>query len=337
MRKRVAINGFGRIGRMTFRQMMEAGDLEVVAVNDIAPLDNLVYLLRHDSAYNPPDATVAADDNLLRWNDREIRYMSVRNPGELPWKDIQVDIAIEATGLFTKYDDAAKHLDAGAGHVIITAPAKGQGADLTICMGVNEDQFNPEQHKVLSSASCTTNCLAPVAKVLDDGFGIVTGFLTTVHAYTSTQGLVDTPSKKWRRGRAAAVSIVPTTTGAATATTEVIPHLKGKLDGMAMRVPTLTGSIIDFVAQTERPVSVEHVNDAFARMSQDKRMRGILGVTNEELVSMDIVGSTYSALVDLQSTMTLGDHTVKVLAWYDNEWGYARRVVDLAEYVGRNA
>jgi glyceraldehyde 3-phosphate dehydrogenase len=331
--KRVAINGFGRIGRLVFRHLMERDELEVVAANDIAPLDNLVYLLRHDSVHARPEVSIKAEDGLLRWGDQEVRFVSFRDPAELPWHKLEVDLVLEATGFFTNRDDAAKHLEAGAERVIITAPAKGD--DLTVCMGVNEDKFDPVEHIVISNASCTTNCLAPVAKVLDDEFGIVTGFLTTVHAYTSSQTLVDAPSKRWRRGRAAAVSTVPTTTGAAIATTKVLPQLAGKMDGLAMRVPVPDGSIIDFVAQTERPVTVEKVNNAFRQAAQTDRLKGILGITDEEWVSADIVGSTYSAVVDAQSTMVLGEHTLKVLAWYDNEWGYARRVADLAAYVSQ--
>ncbi|MGD8624820.1 MAG: type I glyceraldehyde-3-phosphate dehydrogenase [Anaerolineae bacterium] len=330
---KVAINGFGRIGRLVFRHLMAEKALEVVAINDIAPLDNLAYLLRYDSVHSDPGLTVEARDGALHWGDERIPYYSVRDPAQLPWQELGVEIALEATGIFTKREDAAKHLEAGAGHVIITAP--GKGADMTVCLGVNEDQIDPAEHTVISNASCTTNCLAPVAKVLDEAFGIETGFLTTVHAYTSSQSLVDAPSKKWRRGRAAAESIVPTTTGAAIATTLVLPQLEGKMDGLAMRVPIPAGSIIDFVAQTAKPVTVETVNDAFRRAAQSPAMEGILGITDEELVSADIVGSTYSALVDGQSTMVLADRTVKVLAWYDNEWGYARRVADLAAYIAR--
>ena len=330
MTTRVGLNGFGRIGRLVFRHLQTEDDIEVAAINDIAPLDNLVYLLRHDSVHTSPDADVQAGDGELQWNDETIRFTSIRNPAELPWEELDVDVAIEATGLFRKRDEAAKHLDAGAERVVITAP--GKGADLTVCMGVNEDEYDPDEHTVISNASCTTNCLAPVAKVLDERFGIETGFLTTVHAYTSTQGIVDSPSSKWRRGRAAAENIVPTSTGAAIATTKVLPQLEGKMDGLAMRVPTPDGSIIDFVAQTEERVSVERVHDAFRAAASD-RMKGILGVSDEELVSSDIIGSEYSALVDAPSTMVLGENTVKVLAWYDNEWGYARRVVDLVDYV----
>jgi glyceraldehyde 3-phosphate dehydrogenase len=242
-----------------------------------------------------------------------------------------VELVIESTGFFTDRAGASKHLEAGAKRVVISAPAK--NADKTICMGVNEEQFDPEKDVIVSNASCTTNCLSPVAKVLDDTFGITSGLLTTIHAYTSSQKIVDSPSKKWRRGRAAAVSLVPTTTGAAIATTKVLPQLEGKMNGMAIRAPIPVGSIIDFVVHTEKPVSVESVNQAFKDAANSTKMKGILGVSDEELVSADIVGSEYSSLVDLNSTMVIGDHDVKVLSWYDNEWGYALRCVDLAAYI----
>ena len=332
MKKRIAINGFERIGRLVFRHMMESENgLDVVAINDIAPLKNLAYLLKYDSVHNPPGKKIEARDSTLHWGSKEIRFLSERDPADLPWDEMEVDLVIEASGLFTKRGDASKHLKAGAGRVLVTAPAK--GADLTVCMGVNDEEYQPEEHKIVSNASCTTNCLAPVAKVLDDTFGIKTGFLTTVHAYTSSQAIIDAPNKKMRRGRSAAVSIVPTTTGAAIATTKVLPQLEGKMDGLAMRVPVVDGSIIDFVAETEKPVTVDKVNRAFQEAAEKEGMRGILGITDEELVSADIVDSTYSALVDAQSTMTLGEHTVKVLAWYDNEWGYSRRATELAEFM----
>ena len=335
MTKKVAINGFGRIGRLTLRQILIGQELDVVAVNDIAPLDNLLYLLKHDSAQTNPAVPFEVTTNRLKWFGREIQFTSERDPAALPWKELGVDIVIESTGLFTKREDAAKHLQAGAKRVIISAPSK--NADFTVCMGVNEEKLNLDEHQIISNASCTTNCLAPVAKILDEEFGITNGFLTTVHAYTASQALVDAPSKKWRRGRSAAVSIVPTTTGAAIATTLVLPQLIGKMDGLAVRVPVAAGSLIDFVAQTEKPATVESVNAAFQKAADTERMRGILGITDEELVSADIVGSNYSAMIDAQSTMVLGDHTVKVLAWYDNEWGYARRVADLTIYVSRMA
>ncbi len=331
MATRVAINGFGRIGRLVFRQLMASEALEVVALNDVVPPDNLAYLLKYDSVHGDPEVEVGSTDDSLRWGERNVRFFSERDPARLPWKDLEVELVLEASGVFTERDDAAKHLEAGAGRVIVTAPAK--GADVTVCLGVNEEDFDPSAHTVISNASCTTNCLAPVAKVLDEAFGIRWGFLTTVHAYTSSQGIVDAPSKKWRRGRAAAANIVPTTTGAAVATTLVLPHLEGKLDGLAMRVPVPNGSIIDFVVSTEETVNVGAVNEALRKASESKAMKGILGFSDEELVSQDIVGSDYSALVDGQSTMVLGENTAKVLAWYDNEWGYARRVVDLSEYV----
>jgi len=336
---RVAVNGFGRIGRLVFRHLMNDADgdvdLQVVALNDIAPLDNLAYLLRHDSVHGNPSTHIAARDGELRWGDRTIDFTSERDPAELPWRELQVDVVIEASGAFTRRDDAARHLEAGAERVILTAP--GKDADLTVCVGVNEDRFDPEAHQVISNASCTTNCLAPVARVLDEKFGIESGLLTTVHAYTSSQGIVDAPSKKWRRGRAAATSIVPTTTGAAVATTEVLPELEGKLDGLAMRVPVPDGSICDFVIQSEQPGTPQAVNAAFREAAKSDRLEGILGVSDEEIVSADIVGSTYSALIDAQSTMVVRDHTIKVLAWYDNEWGYARRVVDLVRHVSEKA
>ncbi len=335
MTTRVAINGFGRIGRLVFRQAMKAPDLEVVAINDIAPLDNLVYLLRHDTVHLDPDVEVSASGGTLHWGNQDVRFLSVRNPEELPWKEMNVDLVVESTGLFTKRDEAARHLKAGAKRVIISAP--GKGVDQTIVMGVNEEKFDPGKDFVISNASCTTNCLAPVAKVLDDTFGIVTGFLTTIHAYTSSQAIVDAPSKKMRRGRAAAANIVPTTTGAAVATTEVLPQLEGKMDGLALRVPVPDGSIIDFTVQTEQPVTIDSVNQALKDATQTKKMKGILAVSNEELVSSDIIGMNYSAMVDAESTMVIGDHTAKVLAWYDNEWGYAGTVVKLLSYIAEHS
>ncbi len=333
MNGKIGINGFGRIGRLVFRQLMEAGNLEVAAINDIAPLDNLTYLLKHDSVQAEPCASIKSEDDKLYWNDKEIKFTSIKNPAELPWKSLDVDIVIEATGIFTRRADAAKHLDAGAKVVLLTAP--GKDADITVCLGVNEEKIDLGNHTVISNASCTTNCLAPVAMVLDQNFGIEAGFLTTVHAYTSSQTVVDAPSKKWRRGRAAALSIVPTTTGAATATTKVLPQLEGKMDGLAMRVPIGAGSIIDFVAQLREKVTVETVNDAFRKAAESERLKGILGITEEELVSADIIGSEYSALVDAQSTRVLNETTVKVFAWYDNEWGYSRRIVDLAHFINQ--
>jgi glyceraldehyde 3-phosphate dehydrogenase len=331
MTTKVAISGFGRIGRLVFRHLMDEEGLEVVAVNDIARLDNLAYLLRYDSTQQNPPQTIAVDGASLLWDGREVPFTSIRKPAELPWKELGVDVAIEATGRFTERTHALKHRNAGARRVIVTAA--GSDPDLTVVLGVNEDKFDPAKHVVISNASCTTNAAAPVAKVLDDEFAILVGFLTTVHAYTNSQRLVDKPNKEWRRSRAAGISIVPTTTGAAVATTRVLPHLKGKLDGMALRVPVAAGSIIDFVVQTGKPVTVDKVNTAFRQAAESEAMRGILGVTDEPLVSADIVGSPFSAIVDLQSTMVLGDYAAKVLAWYDNEWAYAKRVADLVRYI----
>lgn len=333
MTTKVAINGFGRIGRLVFRHAVENDELDIVAVNDIAPLDNLLYLLKYDSVQTNPNSSIQAKEGSFIFGDKEVVFTSERDPANLPWKELGVEIVIESTGFFTNREGASKHLEAGAKRVVISAPAKGQ--DKTICMGVNEEVFDPETDVIISNASCTTNCLAPVAKVLDDNFGIETGLLTTIHAYTSSQAIVDSPKKKWRRGRAGAVSIVPTTTGAAIATTLVLPQLKGKMDGMAIRVPIPVGSIIDFVVQTEKPVTVKSVNQAFRDAAVSDKMKGILGVSDEELVSADIIGSEYSSLVDLQSTMVIGDHSVKVLSWYDNEWGYSLRCVDLAAYVAK--
>ncbi len=330
MTTRVAINGFGRIGRSFLRALLSQPErgLEVVAVNDLTEPENLAYLLQFDSAYGRLPQTVSVVDGHLQVGSHKIRVLAERDPAQLPWKDLGVDLVIESTGLFTKREGAAKHLEAGAKKVIISAPAK--GADLTVVMGVNDDQYDPERHHIVSNASCTTNCLAPLAKVLLDRFGIETGFLTTCHAYTATQAIVDRPDPKdYRRGRSAAVSIVPSTTGAATAVAEVLPALKGKMDGLALRVPTLTGSIVDFVVRTERPITKEAVNQAFVEAAEGP-MRGILAIAPPQIVSADIIGDPHSSIVDLESTMTLGDRTVKVLSWYDNEYGYASRLVDLA-------
>jgi glyceraldehyde 3-phosphate dehydrogenase len=331
MATKVAINGFGRIGRLVFRHLMKNDDLQVMAVNDIAPLDNLLYLLKYDSVQREPEETIQQSGDGFSFGGQQVRFTSERDPANLPWKELGVEIVIESTGFFTSREGASKHLEAGAKRVIISAPAK--NVDKTICLGVNEDEYDPQKHILISNASCTTNCLSPVAKVLDETFGIESGLLTTIHAYTSSQAIVDSPKKKWRRGRAAAVSIVPTTTGAAIATTRVLPQLEGKMNGMAMRVPIPAGSIIDFVVHTEKPVSEEEVNEAFKKAAETERMKGILGVTDEKLVSADIIGSGYSSLVDLNSTMSVGDHAVKVVAWYDNEWGYSLRCADLAAYV----
>ncbi len=333
MTTKVAINGFGRIGRLVFRHLMDNQALDVVAVNDIAPLDNLLYLLKYDSVQKNPEEKIQQKEKGFVFGGTDVAFTSEKDPANLPWEEMGVEIVIESTGFFTDKAGASKHLEAGAKRVIISAPAK--NIERTICLGVNEEEYDPETDVLISNASCTTNCLSPVAKVLDQNFGIESGLLTTIHAFTSSQKLVDSPSKKWRRGRAASESIVPTTTGAAIATTKVLPQLEGKMDGMAVRVPIPAGSIIDFVVHTEKPVTVDSVNQAFRDAAESEGMKGILGVTDEELVSIDIIGSEFSALVDLQQTMVIGDRAVKVLAWYDNEWAYALRCVDLAEFVAK--
>jgi glyceraldehyde 3-phosphate dehydrogenase len=333
MTTRLAINGFGRIGRALMRTILaDPGDIEVVAVNDLTDPANLAYMLEYDSAYRWLGHHVTVEGDSLKVGNQSVKVLAQRDPEQLPWTDLGIDIVVESTGFFTSRDGAAKHLTAGAKKVIISAPAK--GPDLTVVMGVNDDQYNSAEHHIVSNASCTTNCLAPVAKVLLDSFGIEMGMLTTCHAYTATQAIVDRPDPKdFRRGRAAGVSIVPSSTGAATAVALVLPQLKGKLDGMALRVPTITGSVVDFVARTEQPVTVDAVNAAFAAAASGP-MQGILGIAHANAVSSDIIGDPRSSIVDSESTMVLGDRMVKVISWYDNEYGYASRVKDLASLMG---
>lgn len=333
MSRRVAINGMGRMGRLTLRQMMAEESLEVAAVNDIAAIEEIVYLCKHDSVYPDPKTTIRAEEGTLYWGDRKIPYLNEAKPEALPWGEYDVDLVVEATGLFRSRDKAALHLDAGAKKVIITAPGKDPKPDVTICMGVNEEDYDAGQHRIVSNGSCTTNCLAPVAMLLDEAFGIESGLMTTVHAYTNSQSLVDSPSKKHRRGRAGAISIIPTTTGAATAIAEVLPQLEGRMDGMAMRVPVADGSIVDLVVHTKQEIDTARVRQVLLEGSGRDKLQGILGTTDDELVSADIVGSEYSAMVDIPSTKTVGSRSAKVLAWYDNEWGYVCRVVDLARYM----
>lgn len=334
---RVAINGFGRIGRQVFKAILERypDELEIVAINDLTDNETLAHLLRYDSTYGAFDAEVEASENTItvEQDDQrmEIRALAERDPAALPWADLKIDIVIESTGRFTEADKARAHLTAGAKKVIITAPAKGE--DITICLGVNDDLYDPNQHHIISNASCTTNCLAPVAKVLNDTFGIRRGLMTTVHSYTMDQNLQDNVHKDLRRARAAAVNIVPTTTGAAQAVALVIPDLKGKFDGYALRVPTPTVSLVDFVVELERPATVEEVNAAF-QTAADGDMEGILGVSDEPLVSSDYIGTELSSIVDSALTMQIGDNLVKVVAWYDNEWGYSCRVADLTAIIG---
>ncbi|MET0400452.1 MAG: type I glyceraldehyde-3-phosphate dehydrogenase [Longimicrobiaceae bacterium] len=332
MALRVAINGFGRIGRNVLRAAKQAGvaDIDFVAVNDLTDTKTLAHLLRHDSVHRHYPGTVEARDNALVVDGDEVRVFSEKDPSALPWRDLGVDIVIESTGRFTKRADAAKHIEAGARKVIISAPAKDE--DITIVLGVNEEQYDGASHHVISNASCTTNCLAPVVKVLLDEFGWKRGLMTTVHAYTNDQMILDLPHKDLRRARAAGMSIIPTTTGAAKATGLVIPEVKGKIDGVAMRVPTPDVSIVDLTAELEKDVTAKQVNDAL-RAAAEGRMKGILAFEEEELVSVDFTGHPASSIVDAPSTNVLAG-MVKVMAWYDNEWGYSNRCVDLARYIG---
>jgi len=331
-RVRVAINGFGRIGRNMLRYARQSGAaIDFVAINDLTDNKTLAHLLRYDSVHGRYDGTVEVSDDGLTVDGEEIRILSEKEPARLPWKELGVDLVLESTGRFTNRDDAAKHLDAGAGRVIITAPAKGE--DITIVMGVNHEKFEPAQHTVISNASCTTNCLVPVVKVIRDSFGFHRGLMTTVHSYTNDQQILDLPHKDLRRARAAAVSIIPTTTGAAKATSLVIPELKGRIDGFSMRVPTPDVSVVDLTAEVERDVTVDQIKDAF-RQAAAGELKGILDVSDEPLVSVDYIGNPASAIVDLESTFVIDNRLIKVLAWYDNEWGYSARCIDLVEYIG---
>jgi glyceraldehyde 3-phosphate dehydrogenase len=329
---RVGVNGFGRIGRVFFRTALNDKDIEVVGVNDLADAKTLAHLLKHDSVHGTLAAEVKAKDGAIFVDGREIRVSAVKDPASLPWKDLGVDVVIESTGVFRDTATASKHLQAGARKVIITAPAK--DPDVTIVLGVNDQAYDARRHRIISNASCTTNCLATTVKVIDDAFGVKRGFATTVHAYTNDQPVHDFPHKDLRRARAAALSMIPTTTGAATAVGLVLPKLKGKLDGIAIRVPTANVSVVDLVAEVERPASVQAVNDAFREAAAGK-LRGILDASEEELVSIDFNGNAHSSIVDLASTAMIEGNLLKVLAWYDNEWGYSSRLRDLARFIGK--
>ena len=332
MSVRVAINGVGRIGRNVLRYAKQtASDVDFVAVNDLTDSATLAHLLRWDSVHGRYPGDVEVAERGLRVDGDELAVLAERDPAKLPWKDLEVDIVVESTGLFTERDQAAKHLEAGARKVIITAPAKKE--DVTIVLGVNEDAYDPEHHDVISNASCTTNCLAPVVKVIIKRFGLRHGLMTTIHSYTNDQSILDLPHKDLRRARAAALSMIPTTTGAARATSLVLPEVKGKLDGMAIRVPTPDVSIVDLVCEVEQETTVQEVNEAFRAAAADD-LKGIMGVTDEPLVSVDFVGDSRSSIVDVASTSVIDGRMVKVLSWYDNEWGYSARVVDLVRYVG---
>jgi glyceraldehyde 3-phosphate dehydrogenase len=333
---RVGINGFGRIGRNFWRAVHAAQasgqgrDIEIVAANDLGNIDTFAHLLKYDTVLGTLDVDVSAGDGVIEAGGTKLSWLAERDPAALPWRDLGVDVVIESTGRFTSGDDARKHLDAGARKVIISAPAKGE--DITIVMGVNDGAYDPSTHHVISNASCTTNCVAPMAKVLLDSFGIVKGMMTTIHAYTNDQPTLDFVHKDLRRARAAAQNIIPTTTGAAKATALVLPELKGKLDGRAMRVPVMDGSLTDLVVQVGREVTPEEVNGAF-RAAADGPLKGYLCYTSDPIVSSDIVGTPYSCTFDSLLTMTFGDQ-VKIFGWYDNEWGYSCRLVDVAAAVG---
>jgi glyceraldehyde 3-phosphate dehydrogenase len=332
MALKAGINGFGRIGRNVFRAAHARGaDIDWVGVNDITDTKTLAHLLKFDSILGPFQGEVDYTENSLVVDGDELRVFAERDPADLPWGDAGAEVVIESTGLFTKRDDAAKHLEAGARKVIITAPAT--EPDVTVALGVNDDAYDPDNHHVISNASCTTNCLAPVAKVLNDSVGIERGIMTTIHAYTADQNLQDAPHKDLRRARAAAVNLVPTTTGAAKAVGLVLPELDGRLNGIAVRAPVITGSMVDLVCEVRRPTSNEEINAAFSDKADSGALEGILKYSEDPLVSTDIVSSPYSSVFDSPLTMVIDEKLVKVVAWYDNEWGYSNRVVDLAERV----
>lgn len=332
MATRVAVNGFGRIGRNVLRAAKRSGaELTFVAVNDLADAPTLAHLLKHDSVHGAYPGRVEADEDAVVVDGEPVRVFSERDPARLPWGELGVDVVVESTGVFRTRELASRHLEAGARKVVVSAPTIGE--DATIVMGVNHDRYDPERHHLLSNASCTTNCLAPVAKVLLERFGFARGLMTTIHAYTAGQSVLDGPHKDLRRARAAAMSMIPTTTGAARAISLVLPELDGKLDGMAIRVPTPNVSLVDLVAEVEEDATPEEVNDAFRAATQDG-LAGILRVEDEPLVSVDYTGESASSVVDAPSTSVMGGRLVKVLAWYDNEWGYASRVVDLVGHVG---
>jgi glyceraldehyde 3-phosphate dehydrogenase len=326
------INGFGRIGRNLFRAAHAAGaDIDWVGVNDLTDAQTLAHLLKYDSILGPFQGTVEVSGDSIVVDGKELKVFAERDPAALPWSDVGADVVIESTGLFTKREAAQKHLDAGAKKVIISAPAT--DPDVTLALGVNDDAYDPENHNIISNASCTTNCLAPVAKVLHDAIGIEQGVMTTIHAYTADQNLQDGPHKDLRRARAAAINLVPTSTGAAKAIGLVIPELKGKLNGVAVRAPVPTGSVVDLVFTASRDTSVEEINEAVRSRADSGRLEGILQYTDEPIVSTDIAGSPYSSIFDSELTMVLDGRLVKVISWYDNEWGYSNRLVDLTRRV----
>ncbi len=330
MAVKVAINGFGRIGRNFFRACVGNEEIEIVGINDLTDAHTLAHLLKYDSVHGKFNGTVEAKGNSIVVNGKEIEVTAIKDPAQLPWKDLGVDVVIESTGVFRDREGAGKHLEAGAKKVIISAP--GKNPDLTVVLGVNEEKYNPTEHHIISNASCTTNCLAPVAKVLNNEFGIVKGYMVTVHAYTNDQRILDLPHKDLRRARAAAVNIIPTTTGAAKAVGEVLPELKGKLDGTARRVPVADGSLVDLTVVLEKETTEEEINAKMKEYAEGS-MKGILEYTEDPIVSQDIVGNPHSSIFDALSTKVIGGNLVHVSSWYDNEWGYSNRLKDLVLFI----
>jgi glyceraldehyde 3-phosphate dehydrogenase len=332
---KVGINGFGRIGRQFFRAKLKydkSNDVEIVSINDLFPTKTLAHLLKYDSVYGMLDMDIKAEDDALIVDGQKIKVTSIKDPAELPWGKMGVEVAIESTGIFTTRETAQKHLESGAKKVIVSAPCKGNGADITMVLGVNQDKYDKKNHNIISNASCTTNALAPLCKVLNDSFGIKTGLMTTIHAYTNDQRILDLPHKDMRRARAAALSAIPTSTGAASAIGQVIPELNGKLNGLAVRIPIPVGSLVDLVVDLEKDASIEDINKAFEDASSQGPLKGILQYTEEPIVSADIVGNAHSSIFDAGGTYKQ-DKLIKVLSWYDNEWGYSSRLFDLVSYI----
>jgi glyceraldehyde 3-phosphate dehydrogenase len=331
MKVKVGINGFGRIGRNAFKIAQDKNvDYEIVAINDLTTPSTLAHLLKYDSCFGKFNGTVEVTDNAIIVNGKEIKIYAEKDPENIPWKDLGVEVVLESTGIFTDKKGAEKHIKSGAKKVVISAPAKDE--DITIVLGVNDEKYDPKEHHIISNASCTTNCLAPFAKVIDKEFGINKGLMTTVHSYTNDQKILDLPHKDLRRARAASLSMIPTTTGAARAVSLVLPQLKGKLNGMALRVPTPAVSVVDIVFELGRSTSVEEVNRVLKKASENE-LNGILGYCEEPLVSVDFKGDERSSIIDSQATMMIGDNMVKILSWYDNEWGYSNRAVDLINFI----
>ena len=332
---KIAINGFGRIGRASFKKILDnESDIEVVAINDLTDNNTLAHLLKYDSSYGIYNKTIKADDESLIIDDNKIKCLTEKDPLNLPWKDLGVDVVLECTGHFTDLEGAKKHLKAGAKKVIISAPSKNSEIPHFV-LGVNEEKYNPEKDDIVSMCSCTTNCLAPVANILNDNFEIENGLMTTIHSYTNDQRLLDAPHKDLRRARSAGLSMIPTTTGAAIAVTKAIPELEGKIHGMAIRVPTSVVSLVDFVAKVKKETTVEDVNYIFKKASSQKELEGILGIEDALLVSIDYKGNSFSSIVDMGSTMVQGKNLIKVLAWYDNEWAYGCRLAEFAKFIGK--